>query len=84
MITLRNKFNAFQEISETLTSNDEHEDFANAHMEVATECIPTKLRAKHRVLWETLAVKKKCDVKTAIKGTQLMPMLRNLRRYKVN
>ena len=35
-------------------------------MEVAPECIPTKLRAKHRVSLETLAVRKKQDyVKTA-------------------
>ena len=35
-------------------------------MEVVAECLPTKLKAKHRVLLETLAVKKKFDdVKTA-------------------
>ena len=28
---------------------------------MAAECISTKLRAKHKVPWETLAVKKKCD-----------------------
>ena len=44
-ITLRNKWDALQEISETLTLNDEYENFVNAHMEVAAECIPTKLRA---------------------------------------
>ena len=31
------------------TPNDEYENFVNAHIEVAAECIPTKLRAKHRV-----------------------------------
>ena len=60
-ITLRNKFDGLQEISETVTPNDEYENFVNAHMEAAAECIPTKLRAKHRVSLETLAVKKKCD-----------------------
>ena len=40
MITLRNKFDALQEISETLTPNDEYENFINAHMEAAAECIP--------------------------------------------
>ena len=55
-ITLRDKFNVFQEISETLTPNDEYEDFI---MEAAAKCILTKLRAKHRVPWETLAVKSK-------------------------
>ena len=60
-IKLRNKFDALQEIWETLTSNDEYENFVNAPMETAAECIPTKLRAKHRVTWETLAVKKKSE-----------------------
>ena len=31
MLTLRNKFNALQEISETPTPNDEHKNFVNAH-----------------------------------------------------
>ena len=58
-LTLRNKFNALQEISETPTTNDNYENFINALMEAAAECIPTKLKAKHRVPWETSAVKKK-------------------------
>ena len=58
-ITLRNKCNALQEISETLTPNDEYENFIKAHTEAAAECIPTKLRARHRVPWETLVVMKK-------------------------
>ena len=49
-ITLRNKFNALQEISETLTLNEEYENFVNAHFEAAVECIPTKLRAKQSSL----------------------------------
>ena len=57
-ITLRNKFDVLQEISGTFTPNDEYETFVNAHMEAAAECIPSKLRAKHRVPRETLAVKK--------------------------
>ena len=48
-ITLINKLEALQKISETLTSNDEYEKFVNAHIEPAAECIPTKLRAKHIV-----------------------------------
>ena len=48
-IALRNKFNALQDISETLTLNDEYENFINAHMEVVAECITTKLKAKSRV-----------------------------------
>ena len=49
---------ALQEISKTLTVNDEYENFVNAHLEVAAECIPTKQRAKPRVSWETLVVRK--------------------------
>ena len=45
-ITLKNKFDALQEITETLTPNDEYENFANVHMEAAAECISSKLRAK--------------------------------------
>ena len=58
MITLRNKFEALQELSKTLTPNDKYENFLNALMEAAAECIPTKLRAKHRVPCEILAVRK--------------------------
>ena len=59
MITLRNKFDALQDLSEILTPNDKYENFINVHMEAAAECIPTK----HRVPWETLAVRKKWDNK---------------------
>ena len=58
-ITLRNTFDALQKISETLTLNVGYENFVNALMEAAAEYTSTKLRAKHRVPWETLAVKKK-------------------------
>ena len=35
-------------------------------METAAECIPTKPREKHTVLWETMIIKKKIDnVRTA-------------------
>ena len=64
-IALRNKFDALQEISKTLSPYDEYDNFINAHVEAAIECIPTKLRTKYRVPWETLAVRKKGDnVKT--------------------
>ena len=59
MITLKKKFDALQEKLETLTPNEEYENFVNAHMKLAALFIPTKLRAKHRVPRETLAVKKK-------------------------
>ena len=34
-LTQRNKCDAFQEISETLTAKDEYENFVNAHLETA-------------------------------------------------
>ena len=69
-LTLRNKFDALQEISETLTPNVEYENFVNAHIEAATECIPTK----QSVTLETLAVRKKrTDVKTASKWNRKNP-----------
>ena len=58
-ITLINKFDAQQEISEKPIPNDECENFINVHIEAVAEWIPTKLRAKHRILCETLEVKKK-------------------------
>ena len=75
IITQRNNFDALQEIWEILTPNDEYENFVNGLMEEAAECKPTKLRAKHRVPRETLAVKKKMHPYSVI-GTQLMPTLR--------
>ena len=45
-LTLRKKSNALQKKSETHTPNDSYENFINAHIEVAAECIPTKQRAK--------------------------------------
>ena len=70
-LTLRNKFDALQEIQETPTPNDEYENFVNAHLGAAAECIPIKQRAKPRVPWETLAVRKKhANVKTSSKCTR--------------
>ena len=86
--TLRNKFYALQEISKTLTPNDKYENFINANMETAAECIPTKLRTKYRVPWEIRDKRKtkKCEnsISYVIKETQLMPTLRNLRWHQVN
>ena len=53
MLTLRNKVDTCLEISETPTLNEEYENLINAHLEVVAKCIPTKLRAKPRVPWET-------------------------------
>ena len=58
-LTLRNKFDALHQISETPTPNDEYENFVHALLEAAVECIPTKQRAKPRVPWESLAVRKR-------------------------
>ena len=82
-ITLRNKFDDLQEISETLTlMNNDYKNLVNTHMEAAAECIPTKIRAKHRVPWETLADKKK-KKKRDMKTTSLHNK-RNPRRHKKN
>ena len=62
-IAARNKFDTLQEIFETLTPNEE---YINSHIVAAGECIPTKLRAKHKVTWKTIAVRKKHhNLKTA-------------------
>ena len=54
--------------------NTQYENFVNARLEAAVECIPTKQRAKPRVPWETLAVRKKrADVKTASKCNRKNP-----------
>ena len=49
-LTIRNKFDTLQEISETLPLDDEHENFVNAHIKAAAKCIPTNLRAKQSFL----------------------------------
>ena len=68
VVALRNKFGALQEKTGIRTPNDEYENFVNAHREAAAKYIPTKLRTKSRVPWETLAVKeKRADVKMASK-----------------
>ena len=51
--------NRFEEKTEKSTPNDEYENFINAHLEAAVNCIPTKPRTKYSVPWETLAVSRK-------------------------
>ena len=46
--TLRDKFDALQEIAETPTPNDEYENFVNSRLKPATEYIANKQRAKPR------------------------------------
>ena len=58
VVALRNKFDALQEKTGIRTQNDQYENFFNAHLEAATKYIPTKLRTKSRVLWETLACRR--------------------------
>ena len=69
VLELRNRFETLQEKTEKDTPNDEYENFVNAHLEAAEKCIPTKPRTKHRIPWETLAVReKRAHVKTAPKA----------------
>ena len=50
MVTVRNKFDTLQEISERHIPNDEFENFVTTHMEAAVwKCILTKPRIKYRV-----------------------------------
>ena len=73
-LALRNKFDALQEKTETHTPNKEYENFANAHLEAAAECVPTKQRTKSRVPWEKLAVREnRADGKTSSKCNRKNP-----------
>ena len=82
-LTLRSKFDAQQEKTETHTPNDEYENFVNAHLEAVAECIPTKQRAKPKVPWETLAVRKKhADVKAVSKCNRKNPTNTNVLKLK--
>ena len=83
VVTPRNKFSALQEKTETHTVNDEYENFVNAHLEAAAECLSTKQRTKSRVSWETLVVRKKrADVKTASKCNRKNPTNTNALKLK--
>ena len=74
VLELRNRFGTLQEKTEKGTPNDEYENFVNAHLEAAANCITTKPRTKYRVPWETLAVReKRADVKTASKSYRKNP-----------
>ena len=82
-LTQRNKFNALQEKIETHTLNDVYEHFVKAHLQAVAECIPTKQRAKPRIPWETLAVRKKrADVKTTCKCNWKNPTNTNALKLK--
>ena len=76
MVTIKNKFDTLQEVSETHTPIEEYENFVTVHIKVAAECIPTKPRAKCRVPYESRASLLK-------KETQQMPMQRNLKHWEI-
>ena len=63
--------------------NDEYENFVNAHLEAAAKYIPTKIKTKYRVPWETLAVReKRALVKTASKNYRKKPTNTNILKLK--
>ena len=74
ILELRNRSKTLEEKTEKGTSNDEYENFINAHLEAAVNCFPTKPKSKYRVPWETLAIKEtRADVKTASKSYRKNP-----------
>ena len=80
-VTIGKKIDTLLEVFEKITPDDEYENYANAHMKATAECIPTKPKAKHRIPWETLAVRKN-EIKWkqhsyVIKETQLTNTKRN-------
>ena len=82
-LELRNRYETLQEKTEKSTPNDEYENFVNAHLEAAAKCIPTKLKIKYRVPWETLVVReKRALVKTASKNYRKNPTNTNARKLK--
>ena len=83
VLELRNRFETLQEKTEKGTPNDKYENFVNAHLEAAAKSIPTKPRTKHRVSWETLAVReKRAHVKTASKSYRKNPINTNTIKLK--
>ena len=83
ILELRNRFETLQEKMEKSTPNDEYENLVNAHLEAAAKCIPTKLKTKYRVPWETLAVReKRALVKTASKNYGKNPTNTNALKLK--
>ena len=79
----RNRFETLQEKTEKSTPNDEYENFVNAHLEAAAKCIPTKLKTKYKVPWETLAVRdKRALVKTDSKNYRKNPTNTNALKLK--
>ena len=83
VLELRNRFETLQEKTEKSTPNEEYENFVNSHVKAAAKCIPTKLKTKYRVPWETLAVReKRALVKTASKSYRKNPTNTNALKLK--
>ena len=83
VVELRNRFETLQEKTEKSTPNDEYENFVNAHLEAAAKYIPTKIKTKYIVPWETLAVReKRALVKTASKNYRKNPTNTNTLKLK--
>ena len=61
MVTVKNKFDTVQETSEGHNPNEEYENFVITHKEARADSIPTKLRSKGKVSWESTAVREKRD-----------------------
>ena len=74
VLELRNRFETLQEKTEKSTPNDEYENFVNAHLEAAAKYIPTKIKTKYRVPWETLAVRgKTCTSENSLQKLSKKP-----------
>ena len=81
VLELRNRFETLQEKEEKNTSNDEYENFVNAHLEVASKCIPTKPGTKYRAPWEIEEVREKRALeKTASGSYRKNPRIANARK----
>ena len=80
---MRNRFEALLEKTEKGTQNDEYENFVNAYLEAAVNCIPTKPKTKYTVPWEMLVVReKRADMKTASKSYRKNPTNTNALKLK--
>ena len=83
VLELGKRFETLQEKTEKSTPNDEYENFVNANLEAAAKCIPTKLKSKYRVPWETFAVReKRAQLKTASKNYRKKPTNTNAVKLK--
>ena len=83
VLELRYRFETLQKKTDKGTTNDEYENFVNAHLEAAAKCIPTKPGTKYGVPWETVTVReKRAHVKTASKSYRKNPTNTNALKLK--